>query len=80
MQSMAQQNGALSEDEELSRLGRNDPSSPAKSQRVLYEQAWGAHEPNLHPDTLKLHVERRTRNQHVRPCFALKQKETLYLQ
>ena len=29
------------------------------SQRQFFEQAWGAHEPDRHPEALRLHVERR---------------------
>lgn len=58
----------LTEDEELQRVQQNHAKSGPTSQRVLYEQAWGTHEPDLHPDALKLHVERRTRDAHVRPA------------
>ena len=35
------------------------------SQRQFFEQAWGAHEPNRHPEALRLHVERRERDAKV---------------
>ena len=62
---MAKQNGSLPEDEELRIVRQRNPQSPPKSQRIAFEQAWGDHEPNLHPDALKLHVERRARDAHV---------------
>lgn len=49
----------------MNRMKQISPSGGPPSQRVFFEQAWGDHEPDLHPDTLKLHVERRQRDAHV---------------
>jgi hypothetical protein len=59
----------------VSEVSRKEtPGSPPKSQRRFFEQAWEEHDPDIHPDTLKLHVERRARNAQVRSVFPL----TLY--
>lgn len=62
---MARTNGVLPEDEDLQSIRAHNPQSPPKSQRIAFEQAWGNHEPDMHPEALKLHVERRARNAHV---------------